>query len=72
MLFEMGSTPFPVPEGWSGGAVVAAVGQAGTEGLRAGASIELAQAGGLQELAGVHGGDAVDAADLRKGQPFGS
>ena len=51
---------------------MAAVGQAGTEGFRAGASIALAQAGRLQELAGVHGGDAVNTADLRQGQPFGS
>jgi hypothetical protein len=72
LLFQMGSTPFPVPEDGSGGAAVAAVGQATAESLRAGAAIALAQASGLQQLAGVYSRDAVDAADLRKGQPFGS
>jgi hypothetical protein len=72
LLFKMGGTHLSVPQGGSGGAAVAAEGQAIAQSLRAGASIPLAQAGCFQKLAGVHSGDAVDTADLRKGQPFRS
>jgi len=68
---EEGSTAMATPEGRSAGAAVTPVGQARAEGFRAGAPIELAQSRGLQQLAGVHGGDAVDAANLCKGQPLG-
>ncbi|MFN5465544.1 MAG: hypothetical protein ACK40D_12145 [Cyanobacteriota bacterium] len=48
LLFEVGGTALAIPERWPGRAAVAAMGQARAQGLRAGASIELAQASGLE------------------------
>jgi len=68
---EEGSTAMATPEGRSAGAAVTPVGQAHAKGFRAGAAVELAQARGLKKLADVHGGNAVDAANLCEGQPLG-
>jgi hypothetical protein len=71
LAFEMGGTALPIPEGLPRGAAVAPVGQAEAERFRAGQAIELPQASALQQLAGGYGGDAVEAADFREGQPLG-
>jgi hypothetical protein len=71
LLFQVGSTALAVPEGLARGAAVPPMGQTEAERFRAWATIELAKASALQQLARVHRGDAVDTADLRKGQPLG-
>jgi hypothetical protein len=71
LLFENGGTALAIPEGLSGRAAVAALGQACAERFGAGSPIQLPEARRLQQLADVHGGDAVDTADFRKGQPLG-
>jgi hypothetical protein len=46
------------------------LGQSSGQGAGAGIAIRQAQAGSLQQLAGVHGGDPVDAAQVGEAQPF--
>jgi hypothetical protein len=71
LAFEMGGATMAAPKGLPGRTAVAPVGQAEAKGFRTGASIELPQAGGLQQLAGVHRRNSIHAADLREGQPLG-
>jgi hypothetical protein len=71
LAFEMGSASLPVPQGGSGGAAVAPLGQAPPQRFRGGSSIEVKQTSGLQHLVNVLGGDAVHTADLLRGQPLG-
>jgi hypothetical protein len=68
----MGGASLPVPQGLAVLAGMLALGQAALQGGGAGIAIRQAKAGGHQQLAGMHGGDSVDPAEVREAQPLGS